>query len=173
MATIVLVVLSLLTCSASWCGESGSVTIAAERDGETLLLPVNDVAQAMGWEVKVVSAGKLLAFCRDDICIPIQLETVKQRMLPGGLYVDARALSRPLGLMVVEEGGAVSIRKAAANVNDDVSGIPAYNAAWGPNRGFRKGQTVPDIPLFDLQGKEVRFSKFLGKQYIIYVWASW
>ncbi|MGF1581816.1 MAG: TlpA family protein disulfide reductase [Gemmataceae bacterium] len=50
---------------------------------------------------------------------------------------------------------------------------PAYNAEWGQGRGFRVGQTLPDIPLYDLDGKEVRFSKYLGKQYIVYAWASW
>lgn len=50
---------------------------------------------------------------------------------------------------------------------------PAYNAEWGKGRGFEVGQTLPDIPLYDLNGKEVRFSKFLGKQCIVYAWASW
>lgn len=53
-----------------------------------------------------------------------------------------------------------------------VSGL-AKEASGGAGRGFGVGQTVPDIPLVDLQGKEVRFSEFLGKRYIIYCWASW
>lgn len=40
-------------------------------------------------------------------------------------------------------------------------------------RGFEPGQTLPDIALTDLEGKEVRFSDFLGKQYVLYGWASW
>lgn len=40
-------------------------------------------------------------------------------------------------------------------------------------RGFKVGETLPDIPLYDMDGKEVCFSKYLGKQYILYCWASW
>ncbi|MEM6277855.1 MAG: hypothetical protein AAF733_00150 [Verrucomicrobiota bacterium] len=50
---------------------------------------------------------------------------------------------------------------------------PAYHAEWGPSRGFEPGKTVPDIPLIDLDGKEVRFDRFLGKRYVLYGWASW
>ena len=65
---------------------------------------------------------------------------------------------------------------AAADDNqadDTPRGVPSYNAEWGEGRGFRPGQTLPDIPLTDMQGREVRFSQFLGKRYIIYCWASW
>ncbi|MEM9283590.1 MAG: hypothetical protein AAGA96_17345 [Verrucomicrobiota bacterium] len=55
----------------------------------------------------------------------------------------------------------------------EVTESPAYHAEWGPDRGFEPGQTVPDIPLIDLDGNEVRFDAFLGKRYIIYGWASW
>lgn len=40
-------------------------------------------------------------------------------------------------------------------------------------RGFDVGQTLPDISLINLDGEEVRFSDFLGKQYVLYGWASW
>ncbi|MEM7013187.1 MAG: hypothetical protein AAF585_17075 [Verrucomicrobiota bacterium] len=40
-------------------------------------------------------------------------------------------------------------------------------------RGFMVGQMLPDISLTDLKGDEVRFSDFLGKQFVIYGWASW
>ncbi len=44
---------------------------------------------------------------------------------------------------------------------------------WPQGRGFAVGDTIPDIPLVDLEGNEVRFSKFLGKRYVLYCWASW
>ncbi len=49
----------------------------------------------------------------------------------------------------------------------------SYNKPWGENRGFAVGQTLPDIPLIDLDGNEVRFSAFLGKRYVLFCWASW
>ncbi len=50
---------------------------------------------------------------------------------------------------------------------------PGITTQWPKGRGFGVGQTVPDIPLYDMKGNEVRFSRYLGKQYILYVWASW
>ena len=45
--------------------------------------------------------------------------------------------------------------------------------AMAQDRGFETGQTLPDISLIDLKGREVRFSDFLGKQYVLYGWSSW
>lgn len=67
---------------------------------------------------------------------------------------------------------------AMAQVSQAREGKPSslakgYNSPWPKGRGFEVGQTVPDIPLYDMQGNEVRFSSYLGKQYILYCWASW
>ncbi len=48
-----------------------------------------------------------------------------------------------------------------------------YTADWPSGRGFEVGDTVPDIPLVDMNGDEIRFSNFLGKRYVLYCWASW
>ena len=37
----------------------------------------------------------------------------------------------------------------------------------------RRSGDVYSHKLVDLNGNEVRFSQFLGKRYILYVWASW
>ena len=75
----------------------------------------------------------------------------------------------PAGLALTLLGGGVPSPPSAAEPAE----APAYNAPWPVDRGFGLGQTVPDIPLIDLEGKEVRFGRFLGKQYVIYCWASW
>lgn len=49
----------------------------------------------------------------------------------------------------------------------------AFCARADEQRGFEPGQTLPDIALIDLDGEEVRFSDFLGKQYVLHGWASW
>ena len=49
----------------------------------------------------------------------------------------------------------------------------ALSARAEKPRGFDIGNTLPDIPLVDLDGVEVRFSEFLGQQYVLYGWASW
>ena len=51
--------------------------------------------------------------------------------------------------------------------------IISAGLAPAQERGFAKGQTLPDIALINLEGEEVRFSDFLGKQVVLYGWASW
>ena len=76
-----------------------------------------------------------------------------------------------VGFAINDRPENVSLRSGRA---DSAAGqLPAYHATWENNRGFQVGQTLPDIPLFDMQGREVRFSNFLGKKYILYCWASW
>jgi hypothetical protein len=144
------------------------------RTDQALLLHADDAAKAFGWQAKLPRAGKLLTLCRtetSELCVPILLDQVASRTAPDGLYVDGKALAKALGFGIADRAGRLILEpNAAANSDPDV---PAYNAAWGEGRGFRIGQRVPDIPLVDLDGREVRFSKFLGRQYIIYCWASW
>jgi hypothetical protein len=124
----------------------------------------------------VVVPGKLLTLCRggdDRICIPIRIDSVVSDATQAGMYVESAAIERALQIQFTDySSGSVAIKSSVAkSIGDD--GIPAYNASWGTGRGFQVGQTLPDIPLIDLDGREVRFSKFLGKRYIIYCWASW
>lgn len=74
-----------------------------------------------------------------------------------------RFILRVLVLLLISSG-------VSAGTN---SSVPDYNAPWPRERGFKVGQTVPDIPFYDMNGNEVRFSKFLGKRYVLYCWASW
>ncbi len=150
--------------------------IAVRRIDSILLVNVDETAKALGWEAKVVLPGKLLTLCRggdDGVCIPIRLAGIAFRQTSGGMYLEATTVERALQLQFSDEdSGSVAVERAVAKaIGDDE--IPAYNANWGPGRGFRVGQTLPDIPLIDLDGREVRFSEFLGKRYIVYCWASW
>ena len=155
-------------------GSSDAVVSCVRRDAD-LLLSAEDAASAYGWDAKIVADGSVLALCRDGengLCVPIRLSDVGSIEVEGELFVDSAALARPLQFKVIDFGGVVRLVAGSekAGVDPDVS---AYNALWGSGRGFQVGQTVPDIPLVDLEGNEVRFSRFLGKQYIIYCWASW
>ncbi|MBC8289342.1 MAG: hypothetical protein H8E37_03405 [Planctomycetes bacterium] len=145
------------------------------RQGKLLFLNANDLAKAIGQEAKVVSGGKLLTFCRtgeNELCIPIPLRNVKTLEKDTQLFVEASVLARALRLEIDDQTKRVLIRRSTASRNDE-DDVPGFNAAWGERRGFRRGDTLPDIPLMDMQGREVRFSQFLGKRYIIYCWASW
>ena len=155
---------------------SGSkATIRFVRHDGALLLDVVETARVFGWEAKVVTPGRLVTICRDGeggVCIPIRLKKVKSHKQNKRLYVEATALAKALRFEIEDREDVVALRKIRKPAADD-DDIPTYNADWGRGRGFRVGQTLPDIPLYDMQGREVRFSSYLGKQLVIYVWASW
>ena len=142
------------------------------RSGDAILIHVKHAAGAFGWDVKFVNDDRLLVACRVDICVPLRLEMVQHTQQQSQLYVDADALGQVLGFATVKKGDAITLRRRGTATKDHF-GVSAYHADWGKTRGFLVGQTLPDIPLIDLGGNEVRFGKFLGKRYIIYGWASW
>ena len=151
----------------------GSAKIRIHRHRSKLLLDARETATAFGWEAKIATPGKLLTLCREGnkgACIPVQLTRVASTTIDDRLFVEATALGSSLRFTIEDRGGRVTLRREK---NSNTAAISAYNDAWGKTRGFRAGQTLPDIPLYDMQGREVRFSKFLGKQYIVYCWASW
>jgi len=146
------------------------------RVDNELFLDCGDVAKVLGWEFKIVQPDRLAVFCRNGengFCIPVQLKPGNHRGAEP-LLVAADVLATALSLRVHEMGGKITIarqpRSAARSVAESATG---YNAEWGRGRGFQPGQTLPDIPLTNMEGREVRFSEFLGKRYIIYCWASW
>ena len=139
------------------------------------LLHVEQMAREFGWQAKIVTPGKLLTLCRDgreEVCVPIRLDDVETVDGQEGLFVEATRLAWAMGLDVRVDDDQVSLIPSTAS-GRAVADVPAYHAPWREGRGFQVGQTLPDIPLFDMQGQEVRFSAFLGKQYILYCWASW
>lgn len=169
------------------------VRVAVLRD-DSVMLDFAAAARAFDWEPKVPLPGQLATVCHTGkaaYCVPVRLVEGKFRDTPRGLFVEADTLGQALGFTVAEKDGgllltarpvvraeaAAEAAERAPSAEPEGSGmdaaLPAYNAAWGEGRGFRVGQTLPDIPLYDLEGNEVRFSRFLGKQAIIYCWASW
>jgi hypothetical protein len=150
-------------------------SIGSQRVDGVLFLNGNDVAAALDLEFKVVQPGSLVTFCRkgnESFCIPIHLTDSNHQSSGSETFISAASLSRPLRFTVVTNGDSIRIKsKPASTARDESAG--AYNADWAEGRGFREGNTLPDIPLVDLEGNEVRFSQFLGKRYILYCWASW
>lgn len=155
--------------------EGSKQSVKTARSDDVLLLNAVDLAIALGQEAKVVSNGRLLTFCQtgdDGLCIPVSLRDVQSTGKGESLFVDAKVLARALRLEIDDQKTQIVIRRSTGKLNDEAN-IPAFNTAWGEGRGFRPGQTLPDIPLMGMDGQEVRFSHFLGKRYIIYCWASW
>lgn len=64
-----------------------------KRDG-VILLHVDQTAKAWNWTVKIVGEGdsRLLAVCRETICLPISLRTTRHVESKAGLFLDAKTL---------------------------------------------------------------------------------
>ena len=160
------------------------VSIAAEpegirfaRQGDELFLNAADVAGALGFEFKVVDPGRLVTFCREQeggVCIPFALAKGNHQRKGEQLLIAAKSASQALRFQLAEADGRVTIVARTGSPDEETAmAAQGLNAPWGDGRGFSKGQTLPDIPLVDVAGNEVRFSQFLGKRYILYCWASW
>jgi len=167
---------TILTANVSVIAQQVEQSVRFQHDDEVLFLNVSDVASSLGLKLEIVRPGQLLTFCRegdDGICIPVRLTTQNHRGEGQTLHLTAAVVKASLRAAIVEDSGTITIRLSEQAADSDVPDIPAYNADWGPARGFRQGDTVPDLPFVDLDGNEVRFSQFLGKRYVLYCWASW
>ncbi|MEO2019589.1 MAG: hypothetical protein ABGZ53_35070 [Fuerstiella sp.] len=166
----------ILTANVSLNAQEVERSVRFQHDREVLFLNAADVASSLGLKLEIVRPGQLLTFCRaadDGICIPIRLTAQNHRGDGKTLYLTAVVVKSSLQAQILEDSGTITIRLSEHATDSDVNDIPAYNAEWGPGRGFRQGDTVPDLPFVDMDGNEVRFSQFLGKRYILYCWASW
>ena len=156
--------------------EESPEAVRHQRDAGVLFLHAGDVATVLRLKLEVIQPGKLVTYCQsgdNGLCIPVQL-TAKNHLGEGdGLYLASAIVESSLRADVVAQNGRVFLRTAGQPGPAVGEGIPAYNADWGDGRGFSQGDTLPNIPLMDMQGREVRFSKYLGKRYILYCWASW
>jgi len=149
--------------------------VAIVRHAKVDLLHVVQTAKAFNWTIKYVGKGdeRMLVVCRETICLPIVLKDTPYRESVDGMFVAADVLARVMGFKITRAGNRLLLSANESQAKPLARKIPAYHDDWGPGRGFRKGQTLPDIPLVDMKGNEVRLGKFLGKQYILYGWASW
>lgn len=152
-------------------------TVRHQRIDGALFLHGGDAATAAGMELKVAQPEVLITFCTggdNGICVPFRLASENHRVVSGELYLAAGEIESALQLQVVDSDNVVSVRKQHSVTRlPPEAEVPAYNSQWGSGRGFHVGDTLPDIPLMDTHGNEVRFSRYLGKRYILYCWASW
>ena len=167
----------LILISPAALAQQRSESIRFSRDKDVLFLNAADLAKSLELELKIVDPQGLVTFCRDKdggFCIPVRLGADNHRHDGEQLLIAADVVRKALRFKVVEVGERITIvANPQSPVSDERIGAPGYNAPWEAGRGFAKGYTLPDIPLVDVTGNEVRFSQFLGNRYILYCWASW
>lgn len=173
--SVFLLVVALGIPFGDWAVQASEGAVRFKRSGEKLFVQAADIAEQLDLKLEIVQHGRLVTFCTADekaICIPIRLTDGQYLLEQDTLMLAAGLVEDSLGV-IFELAGDKLHMNLSDSPQDSLAPIPAYNEHWGTGRGFREGQTVPDIPLVDLDGREVRFSKFLGQRYILYCWASW
>lgn len=167
--------LSAVPCAAQLLTSADKVSVVTES-GRSYVHAV-ELGTAIDLEFKVVQTAKLATYCsvgEDAICIPLQLNTDNYLLQAETSYLSIDLVEEALSVTIAVDGKtAVVSVEADGTPTDKASSVAGYNADWPEGRGFRPGNTVPDIPLTVVDGREVRFSEFLGKRYILYCWASW
>lgn len=142
-------------------------------DGNTYV-STNDLADALKMKLEVISSGRLITFCSSGpkaICIPFRLTNTNSISRNDDTFVLQSEAESALSITMSTDGKTAIASQNQTSSTVDLS--EGYNSTWPTGRGFNKGETVPDIPLVNMQGNEVRFSDFLGKRYVLYCWASW
>lgn len=135
---------------------SGDALTAQQRNDD-ILVPLNAFCDLIGAEAKEVDGG-MLAVCRDDLCIPLNVSGDRDTMTVDDiLFGRLGAFGEPLGL--------------SWRVADGVLSVSAGN---GIATGLGIGQTPPAFTLSDLYtGEPVSSHDYRGKKTAFYMWASW
>ena len=128
---------------------ASEVRIAGGRDGERLLVPVDDLLTATGWELK--DAG----LCQGDVCVPVRDA--------AALVVDGTSTSSGSGRRW--DGWSRSMRRRPS---------PSFGGPSSPGTDVTAGsRTAPDLALPGLDGREVKLSDYAGKKRMVVAWSSW
>lgn len=163
----------LLCCLLTSLAQAADDSVRTKTVDGVVYVHSGDLAKSLDFKLERLQDGQLLTFCREGqggVCIPVRLSASNHRKSDGDVYLAAPIVSSALQVRAVADGDSVRLEALSL---PQANNVPSYNAKWGKGRGFGVGDTLPDIPLVDMDGKEVRFSRFLGKKYILYCWASW
>jgi len=130
--------------------EDTVATIDGEAHGDDLWLSPEELAPALGWEVKPEG------LCRGPICIPVPAR--RDDLVRADGAVNVAALARRRGQAVVHDGG----------------GSAWVCGATGEVRtATARSLEAPDFTLPDLDGRPHTLSAFRGRKVLLNSWASW
>ena len=124
------------------------VRVDAVRLDDRLLIPVDDLAAATGWELKPEG------LCQGDVCVPVRDRSHLVHEIDEDHLVDLAAL-----------GVALRVR----HVVDAEAAVAAFGR---PNAG-PTGLDAPDFTLPDLDGNPVSLSDHDDRKKLLLAFASW
>lgn len=122
-------------------------TTDARRDGDRLLVPVDRLADATGWELKPEG------LCQGDVCIPVR---DRSRLVDGDL-IDLGGLGQALH---------------QRSVIDAAEAVAAFSLV-GPASPIGDALDAPDFTIADLAGEPVSLSDYDGRKKLLLAFASW
>lgn len=129
--------------------ENGAAhAVTGETDGARVRVPADELAGALGWELKPQG------FCKDELCYPAPRagEMVTAKGIDLGAFADL--IGRPLALDVDERAAFLGV--AAAERAERLASLEA-----------------PDFTLPDLDGNLHSLSEARGKKVLLAAYGSW
>lgn len=128
------------------------IVAGAIAEGENLWVPVEELKQHTGWELKPEGA------CINDTCIPIPAARSSEFFRDSASLFNFAALGRHVGQHVVHDGERT---------------VWVFGQPSGTRMSGLQSLDAPDFELPDLDGRMHRLSDYRGKKVFLFAWASW
>lgn len=151
-------------------GESISIHISGEEDitgvrsitkKGSVFISIDDVSERLDIVPKDIAEG-MIGLCRDDICVPVQLDSEEDVLRDSGqLLINADLVASALSseFQWVISGKSMRFVPLEQVTLDTI---------------IKVGDVVPDFALPSItDGKMVSLSSFRGKRILLFLWASW
>jgi peroxiredoxin len=122
--------------------------VRGARDSERVLVEVQDLARATGWQLKPQG------LCRDAVCVPVR---DPGQLGPGG-WVDLAGLGALVGQPVAVEA---------------VAGIAVIGHSAAERAAALASLHAPDIRLLTLDGAVAGVRDYSGRKRLVVAFASW
>lgn len=128
-------------------------------DGGEVFLPMDVWVDQLGLTRKAL-AGDRVGICREDLCIPFSVGDVATSIRRVGQreLVPVTYLAKALGGIAVW------------NAKEDEL---LLDLTHGPSAEAAMDDSILDLSLPDLSGKQVALTAFRGKKILLFAWASW
>ena len=149
------------TISIHMTGEKAITNVRAITEDSSTFISIEDISERLGIVTKELDQG-LIGLCKEELCIPIQLENKADvRRDTGTLMINAGLIAELLSSKAewLVLGRTLHFTRTDQVMLDTV---------------LKVGDAVPNFALTSItSGKTVPFSSFRGKRVLLFLWASW